>query len=73
MTPADGDSEFPLLLRDTISRLDEFNSPPFQASRRAFALDNTYSRQLNRIESRLESLGKNRHNTPRSAVPGTAR
>jgi hypothetical protein len=72
MAHPDNELEFPILFRDTISRLDEFNSPPFQEARREFALDNTYSRQLDRIESRLASLGKIGADTKRSAETTTA-
>jgi len=54
MPDTDDDSGLPALLRDTLSRLPEFNSESLQSLRRSFALDNTYSKQLDRIESRLD-------------------
>lgn len=53
MPDSDDDSTLPALLRDTLGRLDEFNSERLQSLRRSFALDNTYAKQLDRIESRL--------------------
>ena len=53
MSSTADDSDLPALLRDTLDRLGEFNSARLQALRRQFALENTYSKQLDRIESRL--------------------
>ena len=55
MPDSDDDSGLPALLQDTIARLPEFNSERVQSLRRTFALDNTYAKQLDRIESRLET------------------
>ncbi|MFN2601763.1 MAG: hypothetical protein ABR582_03280 [Gemmatimonadaceae bacterium] len=54
MPVSDDDSTLPALLQDTLARLPEFNSERLQSLRRTFALDNTYAKQLDRIESRLE-------------------
>ena len=56
MPAGDDDSELPGLLRDTLSRLDEFNAPPLRRVRQAFALDNTYPKQVDRIRQALQSL-----------------
>jgi glycosyltransferase involved in cell wall biosynthesis len=56
MPAGDDDSELPGLLRDTLSRLDEFNAPPLRGIRQAFALDNTYPKQVDRIRQALQSL-----------------
>lgn len=53
MPDTDDDNTLPALLQDTLGRLDEFNSERLQSLRRSFALDNTYAKQLDRIESRL--------------------
>lgn len=55
--PADGDDDhLPAMLRDTLARLEEFNAVSRQDERRLFALDNTYARQLDRIEAKLSQL-----------------
>jgi len=54
MPDTDDDAALPALLRDTLARLPEFNSERYQSRRRAYALDNTYAKQLDRIESRLD-------------------
>jgi glycosyltransferase involved in cell wall biosynthesis len=54
MPDSDDDSSLPGLLQDTLARLPEFNSERLQSLRRSFALDNTYAKQLDRIESRLK-------------------
>jgi hypothetical protein len=55
MPESDDDSGLPALLQDTLARLPEFNSERLQSLRRTFALENTYAKQLDRIESRLET------------------
>jgi len=55
--PDNGDDALlPALLRDTLDRLDEFNAPDLQNARRQFALDNTYTRQLDRIDALVAPL-----------------
>jgi len=55
--PEDGDeSRLPALLRDTLDRLDEFNTPELRDRRRRFALDNTYEKQLERIREKLSTV-----------------
>lgn len=55
--PEDGDdSQLPALMRDTLARLAEFNAVNRQDERRMFALDNTYERQLDRIEAKLSEV-----------------
>jgi glycosyltransferase involved in cell wall biosynthesis len=56
MPAGDDDAELPDLLRDTVARLDELNAPPARRVRQAFALDNTYSRQVERIREILQNL-----------------
>ncbi len=55
MPDTDDDTVLPALLQDTLARLTEFNSGKLQSLRRKFALDNTYAKQLDRIESRLNA------------------
>ena len=55
MPNTDDDTALPALLQDTLARLPEFNSERLQSLRRTFALDNTYAKQLDRIESRLDA------------------
>jgi hypothetical protein len=50
MASVNDDSDLPEILRDTLARLDEFNSADLQRRRREFALDNVYERQIARIE-----------------------
>jgi glycosyltransferase involved in cell wall biosynthesis len=56
MPAGDDDAELPGLLLDTISRLDEWNATSMRNARKAFALDNTYSKQVDRIRQALQSL-----------------
>lgn len=56
MPDEDDDRSLPDILRDTLTRLDEFNSIELQDRRRHLALDNTYEKQLERIRARLRSL-----------------
>jgi glycosyltransferase involved in cell wall biosynthesis len=57
--PDDGDdSQLPALMRDTLARLEEFNAVNRQDERRMFALDNTYERQLDRIEAKLSEVAR---------------
>ncbi|HEX2722027.1 MAG TPA: hypothetical protein VHM24_03860 [Gemmatimonadaceae bacterium] len=58
MPPDDDDSVLPKLLTDTLNRLPEFNAAPLQERRREFALDNTYSKQIDRIATRLNALSQ---------------
>src|SRR5258708_22709995 len=55
MPDTDDDAALPALLQDTLARLPEFNAERLQSLRRDFALDNTYAKQLDRIESRLNA------------------
>lgn len=55
--PENGDdARLPGLLRDTLERLEEFNAVNRQDERRLFALDNTYAKQLDRIEAKLSEV-----------------
>ena len=55
--PEDGDnSRLPALLDQTLLRLDELNAPACQERRRAFALDHTYGRQVDRIADLLSRV-----------------
>ena len=56
MAPGEDDSVLPPILRDTVDRLDELNSPERQRARIDFALDNTYEKQLDRIRKRVAAL-----------------
>ena len=50
--------QLPALFRKVISELDFFNSPDLKARRRSFAGNNSYGRQLERIEAILDQTGK---------------
>jgi hypothetical protein len=54
----DGDDHhgLPALFAETLRHLDSFNAPELQRARIAFALDNTYQRQVERIERALAGL-----------------
>jgi len=43
----------PELFKKTMGNLDWWNSDELQTKRRQFALDNTYTKQLERIEAHL--------------------
>ena len=49
----DNNRSLPALFKKVITELDQFNAPPLQERRIAFAADNTYSRQIERIEKKL--------------------
>ena len=49
----DNNRNLPALFKKVITELDQFNAPPLQERRIAFAADNTYSRQIERIEKKL--------------------
>lgn len=48
-------SELPALFSNTIKNLKQFNSPELQQERIQFAINNTYSQQLDRISGILEA------------------
>ncbi len=54
---ADLGGDYLSLLREVKSNLKMWNSPERQRERKAFALDHTYERQLERIEKHLASIG----------------
>jgi hypothetical protein len=45
--------ELPALFKNIVNRLDHFNSPEFIQKRISFAKDNSYCRQIERIEGIL--------------------
>lgn len=49
----DQPADYPAAFRAVVADLDRWNSPELRAARIAFALDNTYDRQLDRISSAL--------------------
>lgn len=46
--------DLPVLFKDIVSRLDHFNSPELIRKRMSFAKDNSYQRQIERIEGILD-------------------
>lgn len=55
MLPTTDNADFPALFSSSIARLDELNAPERQQQRIAFSLDNTYERQVQRIEDILRT------------------
>lgn len=47
--------EFPQLFQKAVENLTHWNNEEMQSARRAFALDNTYDKQIDRIESIINS------------------
>lgn len=47
--------EFPQLFQKAVANLTHWNNEEMQSARRAFALDNTYDKQIDRIESIINS------------------
>ncbi|HVF40038.1 MAG TPA: hypothetical protein VM939_09060 [Gemmatimonadaceae bacterium] len=69
--PENGDdAHLPALLRETLERLEEFNAVNRQDERRLFALDNTYERQLDRIEAKLSEVAPGIPNAKGCKWPG---
>lgn len=56
MLPSQDNSQFPAFFRDVIARLPELNAAPNRRRRIEFALEHTYARQLDGIESVLKEL-----------------
>jgi glycosyltransferase involved in cell wall biosynthesis len=52
----DNNQRLPGLFRQVISSLETFNAPALQRERRAFAAENSYTRQVERIEMLLEPI-----------------
>jgi len=52
-------SDFPDLFREVITEIEEWNIPEKQNMRKAFALDNTYDRQITRIENIINKNDRN--------------
>lgn len=49
-------ANLPALFTDTISSLDKWNAAALQKKRKSFALDNTYQKQIKRIEQQISEL-----------------
>jgi hypothetical protein len=56
----DDNHQLPELFRKVIGDLDQYNSPGLQVKRIGFAKDNTYQRQVERIEDLLQAMIKER-------------
>ena len=56
MPDAEDNARLPALFADTLRHLDLFNAPPLQRRRIELALDNTYERQVERVERALVGL-----------------
>jgi hypothetical protein len=52
------DAKIPALFHKVISNLEYYNSPELQQKRKAFALDNTYEKQIERIEKIISDNAK---------------
>ncbi len=50
--------ELPELFKRVVAGLEEYNNPEMQALRKSFARDNTYQKQIDRIEARLPEKKK---------------
>lgn len=49
-------NEFPQIFNEILSDLETWNSQEKQTARRAFALDNTYDKQISRIEEQIKEV-----------------
>ncbi len=59
MPETDNDELIPTLFQKVISNLEHYNSPELQRKRIAYALDNTYEKQIERIEKIIsENINK---------------
>lgn len=58
----DNNEELPALFKKVIANLSIYNSRPLMDKRIAYAKDNTYQRQLDRIASHLENIKSKRYN-----------
>ena len=56
MSPKDLNEELNGVFKETVARIDEYNSASLQCKRVALAIDNTYRRQLERIEQLFEKV-----------------
>ncbi len=54
---AQTNAQLPALFAESVRRLEELNAPEMQAARRQFAAENTYEKQLQRIETQLDIIG----------------
>lgn len=60
------DDDYVCMLEKVIGNLNHYNSNSLKAARRAFALNNTYEKQLNRI---AQALGSHPHLLPLASSP----
>ncbi len=56
MPKEDNDLKLPALFKEVINNLDYYNSPELQKKRIEFALNNTYEKQIERIEKIINSI-----------------
>jgi hypothetical protein len=56
VTERNNNNSLPAMFRDTVSRLEMYNSPARVNDRRSFARNNSYKIQLDRIEQIIEEL-----------------
>ena len=56
MPEKDDDSQLPALFKQVVNNLDYYNSPELQQKRKEFALDNTYKKQIERIEIKINTI-----------------
>ena len=50
--------QLPKLFKETIEKLDDYNSPLFIKKRIKFALENTYSKQIEKLEQYFCNIGQ---------------
>jgi len=58
MPKDDDDSKIPILFKQVINDLEYYNSPELQKKRIEFTLDNTYEKQIQRIENQINKSFK---------------
>jgi hypothetical protein len=56
MSPKDKNEDLPEIFKTVVDDILKFNTPSLIRSRAAYALDNTYEKQLERIEAKLLSI-----------------
>jgi hypothetical protein len=57
----DNNEQLPALFKEVIGNIDLYNTPALQQKRRSFALNNTYGKQLDRIDQLLQQMEEGKH------------
>jgi hypothetical protein len=55
---SESNHQLPKLFQETIEKLDDYNSPLFIKKRIKFALENTYSKQIEKLEQYFSTIGQ---------------